>query len=169
MAVSLSANSASTRGSPISSMTLDDPGPGNRKCILSQGLSTGRRKRLTMFLFNRLMAIVLTAAMLGPMLPPAEARTRKGDKFLSQGRAYEAKKELDEALDAYNKAYAEDPADIVYQMAAEKCRFQTAQSHIDKGIRIRARGLLGEALLEFQRGYSINPGSAAAEQELRRT
>jgi len=107
--------------------------------------------------------------MLGPMLPPAEARTRKGDKFLSQGRAYEAKKELDEALDAYNKAYAEDPADIVYQMAAEKCRFQTAQSHIDKGIRIRARGLLGEALLEFQRGYSINPGSAAAEQELRRT
>jgi general secretion pathway protein D len=107
--------------------------------------------------------------MLGPMLPPVEARTRKGDKFLSQGRTHESKKEWDEALDAYNKALAEDPADIVYQMAAEKCRFQTAQSHIDKGIRIRARGLLGEALLEFQRAYSINSGSAAAEQELRRT
>jgi general secretion pathway protein D len=107
--------------------------------------------------------------MLGPMLPPVEARTRKGDKLLSQGRTHESKKEWDEALDAYNKALAEDPADIVYQMAAEKCRFQTAQSHIDKGIRIRARGLLGEALLEFQRAYSINSGSAAAEQELRRT
>ncbi|HXB67530.1 MAG TPA: cohesin domain-containing protein [Candidatus Acidoferrales bacterium] len=88
---------------------------------------------------------------------------------MSQGRTHESKKEWDEALDAYEKALAEDPADIVYQMAEQKCRFQTAQSHIDKGLRIRARGQLGEALLEFQRAYAINPGSAAAEQELRRT
>src|ERR1051326_6505245 len=113
--------------------------------------------------FNRLVAILVTAALLEPMLPPVEARTKKGDKFLSQGRMHEARKEWDEALDAYEKAFAEDPADVLYQMAADKCRFQAAQFHIDKGLRIRARGMLGEALLEFQRAYSINPGSAAAD------
>ena len=122
-----------------------------------------------MCFFNRLIAMVLTAALLGPMLPPVEARTRKGDKYLALGRSHEAKKEWDEALDNYEKAFAEDPSDVVYQMAADKCRFQAAQSHIDKGLRIRARGMLGEALIEFQRAYAINPGSAAAEQEVRRT
>lgn len=122
-----------------------------------------------MYFFNRLVAIAVTVAMLGPLLPPVEARTKKGDKFLAQGRVHESKKEWDEALEDYEKAFAEDPADVVYEMSADKCRFQAAQSHIDKGLRIRARGSLGEALLEFQRAYAINPGSAAAEQELRRT
>src|SRR5450432_2929306 len=81
------------------------------------------RRRLTMCFFNRLIAITVTAAMLGPMLPPAEARTKKGDKFLSQGRVFESKKQWDEALDAYDKALAEDPADAVYRMVDEKCRF----------------------------------------------
>src|SRR5437016_13633570 len=97
-----------------------------------------------MYFINRLTAVVAIAALLAPMLP-LQARTRKGDKFLAQGRSHESKKEWDEALDAYEKAFAEDPADVVYQMAADKCRFQTAQSHIDKGLgfparRIRARG-----------------------------
>src|ERR1700693_100438 len=122
-----------------------------------------------MFCFNRIMAIVLTASLRGPLLPPVEARTKKGDKLLAEGRTHEAKKEWDEALEAYEKAFAEDPSDVVYQMAADKTRFQTAQSHIDKGLKLRARGMLGEALLEFQRAYAINPSPAAAEQELRRT
>src|SRR5450432_2838156 len=121
-----------------------------------------------MYFFNRLTAVVAIATMLGPMLP-LEARTRKGDKFLSEGRSHETKKEWDEALEAYEKAFAEDPSDIVYRMAVDKTRFQAGQSHIDKGTKLRGRGMLGEALLEFQRAYSINPGSAAAEQELRRT
>src|SRR5205823_641306 len=36
-------------------------------------------------------------------------------------------------------------------------------------LKIRATGQLGEALLEFQKAYAINPSSSAAEQELRRT
>ncbi len=121
-----------------------------------------------MYFFNRLTAVVAIAAMLGPMLP-LEARTRKGDKFLAEGRSHEAKKEWDEALSAYEKAFTEDPADIVYRMAVDKTRFQAGQSHIDKGLKLRAKGMLGEALLEFQRAYAINPSSSAAEQELRRT
>src|SRR5206468_10968758 len=58
---------------------------------------------------------------------------------------------------------------IGYQMAEQKCRFQTAQSHIDKGLKVRGQGMLGEALLEFQKAVTINPGSIVAEQEIRRT
>ena len=124
--------------------------------------------RPNMSFFNRLTAIVLTAVLLGPMLP-LEAKTKKGDKYLAEGRVHEQKKEWDAALEAYDKALSEDPADIVYQMASTKVRFQAAQSHIDKGLKLRGAGQLGEALIEFQKAYAINPGSPAAEQEIRRT
>jgi general secretion pathway protein D len=121
-----------------------------------------------MYLFNRLTAIMLTGVLLSGMLP-LEARTKKGDKFLAQGRLHEQKKEWDDALDNYEKALSEDPADIVYQMASTKIHFQAAQSHIDKGMKLRSAGQLGEALIEFQKAYAINPGSAVAAQEVRRT
>jgi general secretion pathway protein D len=124
--------------------------------------------RRNMYLFNRLTAIVMTAVLLGPMLP-LEAKTKKGDKYLAEGRAHEQKKEWDAALESYELALSEDPADIQYQMAATKVHFQAAQSHIDKGLKLRNAGQLGDALLEFQKAYQINPGSAAATQEIRRT
>ena len=65
---------------------------------------------------------------------------------------------------------SEDPAEIVYQMAAEKARFQAAQYHVNEGLQDpRSKGSLGEALLEFQKAYAINPGSSVAQQELTRT
>ena len=124
--------------------------------------------RRNMYLFNRLTAIMLTGVLLCPTLPLA-ARTRKGDGFLAQGRVHEQKKEWDEALESYEKALSEDPADMVYQMAATKVHFQAGQSHIDKGFKLRSAGQLGEALIEFQKAYAINPGSAVAAQEIRRT
>jgi general secretion pathway protein D len=101
--------------------------------------------------------------MLWPVAP-LEARTRKGDKFLAEGRVAEQKKQWDAALEAYEKALSEDPADIVYQMAMEKCRFQTAQSHIDLAIKLRGQGQLGEALPNSE-GVFHHPGSAVAEQK----
>ena len=121
-----------------------------------------------MFLFNRLTAVVLTAALLIPALP-LEARTKKGDKFLAEGRVHEQKKEWDAALESYDLALSEDPAEIVYQMAATKVHFQAAQSHVDRGLKARAAGQLGDALADFQKAYAINPGSAVAVQEIRRT
>src|SRR5215471_13634898 len=118
--------------------------------------------------FNRLIAVVVAAALMAP-IAPVEAKTRKGDKYYSEGKAHEFKKEWDEALELYGRALSEDPADIVYQMAEYKARFQAAQMHIDRGMKIRSQGLLGEALLEFQKAYTINPGSIVAEQEIRRT
>jgi hypothetical protein len=44
-----------------------------------------------MLCFNRFLAILMTIVMVGPMLP-LEAKTRKGDKYLAEGRAHEDKK-----------------------------------------------------------------------------
>jgi general secretion pathway protein D len=118
--------------------------------------------------FKRLMAIMMTAVMLGPMLP-LEAKTRKGDKFLAEGRAHEEKKEWDAALEAYEKALSEDPGDMNYQMGAQKARFEASAMHVTNGNKARAQGQLGEALLEFQKAYALNPGSSIAEQEILRT
>ena len=41
--------------------------------------------------------------------------------------------------------------------------------HVSNGIKVRAQGQLGDALLEFQKGFAINPGSSSAEQEIVRT
>ena len=76
-----------------------------------------------MSFFNRLTAVLLAALMIGP-LTPLEARTRKGDKLFGPGTGRGSEKEWDAALEAYEQALGEDPADIVYQMAANKARFQ---------------------------------------------
>jgi general secretion pathway protein D len=118
-----------------------------------------------MSFFKHLTAVVAAVALLGQMAP-VEAKTRKGDKYLAQGRIYEVQQNWDGALEQYQKALAEDPAEIVYQMAVDKVRFQAAQAHVDNGLKIRTLGQLGEALLEFQKAATINPSSAVARQEL---
>jgi general secretion pathway protein D len=107
----------------------------------------------------------MTAAMLGPMLP-LDAKTRKGDRFYAEGKIHEVKLEWDAALDSYQKALQEDPAEMVYQMACDRARFQASQTHVDLGRKIRAEGHLNEALLELQKAYVINPGSIIAGQEM---
>jgi general secretion pathway protein D len=121
-----------------------------------------------MSFFNRLIAILVAAALAAPVVP-LEAKTRKGDKYYAEGKASEAKKEWDSALESYEKALSEDPAEIVYQMAGQKARFQASSMHLDKGLAVRSQGLLGDALVEFQRAYGLNPGSAIAAQEVGRT
>lgn len=121
-----------------------------------------------MSFFNRLVAVIVSCAMLGP-LTPVEAKTKKGDKYLAEGRLHEAKKEWDAALESFEKAQSEDPTDPVYQVAAEKGRIEAAQAHVEKGMTVRGQGQLGDALTEFQKAYAINPGSTIALQELEET
>ena len=118
-----------------------------------------------MHFLNRLTAVFLAVVLAGATLP-LEAKTKKGDKYLAEGRVHEARKEWDLALASYQKALAEDPAEMVYQMAVDQARFEDAQEHIEHGIKVRANGQLGEALLEFQDAYTVNPGSSIAQQEL---
>lgn len=116
------------------------------------------------------LAILLGLAGLVVLLAiPAAGRTRKGDRFLAEGKDYEAAKEWDAALSSYEKAMAEDPSDPAYQLKVNLARFQASQGHVNRGIKLRKEGSLGQALVEFQKAYGIDPSSSVAEQEIRTT
>ncbi|HUE04367.1 MAG TPA: cohesin domain-containing protein [Bryobacteraceae bacterium] len=100
---------------------------------------------------------------------PAAARTRKGDKFLAQGKEREARKDYDGALDFYEKALNEDPTDPGYQLEVYQARFQASQAHVNQGLKLRKDGKLAEALLHFEKAFGIDPSSAVAQQEIKTT
>jgi general secretion pathway protein D len=102
------------------------------------------------------------------VLPPADA-WRKGDKLMKDAKLAEAKRDWETALALYEKAMLEDPYNIAFQMSARRVRFQAAQARVDRGQKLRADGKLDEALIEFQKAYSIDPSSSIAVQETRRT
>lgn len=116
-------------------------------------------------ILNRLAAILLVFAILAPL----EAGTRKGDRLLRDGRAAEARKEFDKALELFEQALSEDPMDAAYQMAVSRVRFQAGQTHVTRGRRLREGGNLEAAVVEFQKAFAIDPASTIAEQELRQT
>ncbi|MCC6536057.1 MAG: hypothetical protein IT162_00805, partial [Bryobacterales bacterium] len=100
---------------------------------------------------------------------PAEARTRKGEKLLKDGKVAEAKRDYEKALELFEQAIAEDPNDAAYQMSARRARFQAGQSRVEKGFKLREAGQLDEAAAEFQRAFAVDPSSAIAVAELKRT
>ncbi len=114
---------------------------------------------------NIVAAVVLALTVTGV----GEARTKKGDKLLKEGRVAEQKKDWDKALDLYEKALSEDPSDTGYEICVRRVRFQAAQAHVNAGQKLRHEGKVTEALSEFEKAYAMDPSSAIAEQELRRT
>src|ERR1700691_6742072 len=119
--------------------------------------------------FRGLAILLGLAALAGCLAVPAAARTRKGDKFLALGKEREVRKDWDGALDFYNKALAEDPSDPGYQLVVHETRFQASQAHVMLGLKLRKEGSLGQALVEFQKAYGIDPSSSVAEQEIKTT
>src|SRR5208283_3275016 len=119
--------------------------------------------------FKSLAILLGLAALAGCLAVPAAARTRKGDKFLAQGKDREARKDWDGSLDFYNKALAEDPADTGYQLEVHQARLQASQAHVAQGLKLRKDGSLAPALLEFQKAYGLDPSSSIAEQEIKTT
>jgi general secretion pathway protein D len=116
-----------------------------------------------------LAAFIIILLALGPVAPPAHARTKKGDDYLKKGREAEVRKQWETALDFYEKAMLEDPGDAAYQLSAKRVRFQAAMARVDTAQKLRSAGQLEEALAEFQKAYAIDPSSSIAEQELKRT
>jgi general secretion pathway protein D len=98
-----------------------------------------------------------------------EAKTRKGDKFYKEAQAAEAKREWDKALALYEKAIDEDPKEPNYQLGARRVRFQAGQAHVEKGMKLRKDDKFEEALVEFQKAFAVDPGSAVAIQEIKHT
>lgn len=127
------------------------------------GLKMRKMNRLAVFL-----AAVLTVQPL-LLTTPAWAGNKKADKLQAQGREAEVRGDHDKALDFYERALALDPSDTGYLLSVRRARFTAAQSHVDRGQKLRKEGKLEEALAEFQRAFSIDPASSIAEQEMRRT
>jgi len=116
------------------------------------------------------LAIFLAlVALAGSLAGPVAARTRKGDKYFAQGKEQEVRKEWDKALEFFQKALAEDPADVRYQLNVNRMIFQASQAHVEKGRKLRKQGMLNEALVEFEHAYLIDPSSDVAEQEVQTT
>lgn len=118
---------------------------------------------------NRFVKMALAAAMVLAFAAIGDAHTRKGDKFLADGEKAEAKKDWDAALDAYEKALAEDPSEVAYDIAVKRVRFQAAEMHVGAGVKMRSAGDLDKAVVEFQKAFAIDPASSEAEQELKKT
>jgi general secretion pathway protein D len=119
------------------------------------------RNQLTFSSLALLLALVMT--------PASQARTRKGDRDLAQGKIAELRKDWDAALGFYEQALAEDPGDAAYQLNADRARFQASQMHVNRGLKLRKQGSLTDALVEFERAYRIDPSSTVAEQEIHTT
>jgi general secretion pathway protein D len=118
---------------------------------------------------KKLGLIVTILAMAGTATLPLAARTKKGDKLVADGRAKEARKDFDSALQLYEEALSQDPADPYYQLCADRARFQAGQAHVTAGLKIRNQGNLTQALIEFQKAFQIDGSSSMAEMEIRRT
>ncbi len=103
------------------------------------------------------------------VLLAAPAQAGPGKKYFDQGRKAETAGDFDQALVLYERAAREEPRQAQYVMAARRMRFQAAMVHVDRGHKLRDAGKLAEAVQEFERAFAIDPGSAIAEQELRRT
>ena len=97
-----------------------------------------------------------------------EARTRKGDKFVKDGRVAEAKGDWDTALELYEQAIDQDPMDVGYLVVMRKARFEAGQKHVDAGQKLRVEGKLEQAMQEFQKALVADPASAIALQEIKR-
>ena len=118
----------------------------------------------------RALAVILSLVLtVGPLAPPLDARTRKGDSLLKKGREAEERKQWETALDFYEQATLEDPTDSAYVIAAKRVRFQAGMARVDTGQKLRSAGQLEESLVEFQKAFAIDPSNAMAEQEYKRT
>jgi general secretion pathway protein D len=97
-----------------------------------------------------------------------QAKTRKGEKLLRDGKAAEAKGDWDAALEFFEQAVDQDPTDTAYLIAMRRARFEAGQKHVDQGQKLRVAGKLQEAQQEFQKALIADPSSAIAIQEVRR-
>jgi len=93
----------------------------------------------------------------------------KGNADYNQGNKAETLQDYDAALTFYQKAAKADPYNANYKIKLNQIRFEAGESHVKQGLALRKQGDLQRAAGEFQRAQTIDPSSAIAEQELRRT
>ena len=112
------------------------------------------------------LALVCAFALL---VPPVEARNKKGDKFFKAGAKSESLKDFDSALAYYDQAVTADPNEPAYLLADQRMRGRSSEAHDLQGRNFRTAGKLDEALAQFQKAFLADPSSAAELQNIRDT
>ncbi|MBV8833033.1 MAG: hypothetical protein JO108_27870 [Acidobacteriaceae bacterium] len=113
---------------------------------------------------NRLQSVIalICAGML--TVPPVQARTRKGDRYLKLGAKAEAQKDYDAALTYYDDAISTDPNEPAYLLAEQNVRGKAAEAHLSEAKTLLSEHKLDEALAQYQRAFVIEPSSQIALQ-----
>jgi general secretion pathway protein D len=93
----------------------------------------------------------------------------KGNSDYQAGKKAELAKDFDTALEHYERALQAEPGNTVYRLDATRVRFETSLAHVRAGQKQRDKGELQIAVAEFEKAMAIDPSSAIAEQELRKT
>jgi general secretion pathway protein D len=91
-----------------------------------------------------------------------------GNVYFQKGRKAELRKDWDTALINYQRAMQSRPANAEYQLREAHARMEASQYHLEKGKKLLEQQRTSDALGEFQKAASIDPGNQAAKQELSR-
>src|SRR5271170_521080 len=97
------------------------------------------------------------------------AGSPKGQADYTKGRKAETIEDYDAALEYYTKALKSDPNNAGFKIRLNQTRFEAGEVHIKLGMKQRENGDLQGAAAQFQRAQSIDPSSAIAAQELKKT
>jgi general secretion pathway protein D len=108
--------------------------------------------------------ILLVLAVTLPAAPADKAKA-----LYQRGKDAEVRQNYELAYDLYKQAYDLKPADLDYRSSFERLRFLAGASYVHRGQLLREAGKLDEALAEFQKAAEIDPSSAIALQEIKRT
>ena len=93
----------------------------------------------------------------------------KGQTDYSKGRKAETIQDYDAALEFYQKALKSDPNNAAFKIRLNQTRFEAGEMHIKAGLKQKENGDLQGAAAQFQRAQNIDPSSAIAGQELKKT
>lgn len=93
---------------------------------------------------------------------------KRNDDF-SAGRIAENRNDFDSALEYYKLALKTHPSNVQYKVKVVTVSFEAAQAHISKGQKLREKGDIDGALVEFEKAQSIERASPIAAQEIRKT
>ena len=94
---------------------------------------------------------------------------QKGRQAMQTGARAEAVQDYDTALAEYEKALKSDPFNAQYKLRTLQMRFEAAQLHVGRGLKLLEEQKNDLALKEFETALAIDPSSTVARQEVEYT
>src|SRR4051812_39989527 len=98
---------------------------------------------------------------------PLAAESAKS--LYKKGRDAEARQDVEAAYEFYKQACDHKPQELAYRASYNRTRFEAAAKKVSRGQMLREQGQYDAALAEFQHASEIDPSSAIAQQEIKRT